>query len=45
MSVAERLVEVRARIEAAGGDLDRVRVVAVTKGFGADVARIADRSG
>jgi pyridoxal phosphate enzyme (YggS family) len=33
MSVAERLAEVRSRIEAAGGDPERVVVVAVTKGF------------
>jgi PLP dependent protein len=34
MTVAERLVEVRQRIESAGGDPDAVTVVAVTKGFG-----------
>jgi uncharacterized pyridoxal phosphate-containing UPF0001 family protein len=45
VSVAERLVEVRARIEAAGGDLDRVRVVAVTKGFGADAVEEALAAG
>ena len=32
MSVAERLEEIRGRIEAAGGDPARVRVVAATKG-------------
>ena len=45
MSVAERLAEVRARIEAAGGDLDRVRVLAVTKTFGADAVREAVAAG
>jgi pyridoxal phosphate enzyme (YggS family) len=35
VTVAEHLVDIRARIQAAGADLDRVRVVAVTKGFGA----------
>jgi hypothetical protein len=32
-AVAERLAEVRARIERAGGDPRRIKVVAVTKGF------------
>ena len=32
MSVAEAAARVRTRIEAAGGDLDRVRLLAVTKG-------------
>lgn len=32
MSVAERLVRVQERIVAAGGDLERVRIVAATKG-------------
>ncbi len=45
MSVADRLAEVRARIEAAGGDLDRVRVLAVTKTFGADAVREAVAAG
>ncbi len=42
--VAAGLVRVRARIAAAGGDPDKVRVVAVTKGFGpkaVDAARDA----
>lgn len=39
--VAERLAAVRARIAAAGGDPERVRVVAVTKGFGPDATRAA----
>ncbi len=34
-AVATRLAEVRGRIEAAGGDLGAVSVLAVTKGFGA----------
>jgi uncharacterized pyridoxal phosphate-containing UPF0001 family protein len=36
-----RVAAVRARIERAGGDPERVRLLAVTKGFGADVARTA----
>lgn len=32
MSVAERLVEIQERITGAGGDLDRIRIVAATKG-------------
>lgn len=43
--VASRLAEVRERIRAAGGDLDRVRIVAVTKTFGADAARAAVAAG
>lgn len=37
--VADRLDRVRSRIRQAGGDLARVRVVAVTKGFGVDAVR------
>src|SRR4051794_28362311 len=40
-AVAERLAEVRARIEQAGGDPERVTVVAVTKDFGPDVVEAA----
>jgi pyridoxal phosphate enzyme (YggS family) len=36
-----RLSAVRARIERAGGDPERVRLIAVTKGFGTDVVRRA----
>jgi PLP dependent protein len=43
VSVAERLEAVRARIAAAGGD--GVRVVAVTKGFGADAIEAAVAAG
>ena len=39
--VAERLAVVRDRIAAAGADPDRVRVVAVTKGFGEPAVRAA----
>ncbi len=39
------LRDVRARIAAAAGDPGRVRVVAVTKGFGADVVGSARRAG
>lgn len=45
VDVAGRLQEVRARIAAAGGDLERVRVVAVTKTFGADAVRAAVAAG
>lgn len=43
--VAERLAEVRGRIEAAGGAPERVRVVAVTKGFGPDAVHAALAAG
>ena len=43
MSVAERLEAVRARVAAAGGS--DVRVVAVTKGFGADAIEAAVAAG
>ena len=39
--VARRLTAVRLRIERAGGDPTRIRVVGVTKGFGPDVVRAA----
>jgi PLP dependent protein len=45
VSVAERLAEVRARIERAGGDPERIRIVAVTKTFGADAVREAVAAG
>ncbi|MDQ6613254.1 MAG: hypothetical protein M3083_00420, partial [Actinomycetota bacterium] len=41
LSVAANVAAVRGRIEAAGGDPDRITVVAVTKGFGLDAARAA----
>jgi PLP dependent protein len=44
-TVAERVAEVRARMAAAGGDADRIRLVAVTKGFGADAVRAARGAG
>lgn len=40
-SVAANVAVVRGRIRAAGGDPDRITVVAVTKGFGLGVARAA----
>ena len=43
--VARRLNAVRQRIERAGGDPARVRVVGVTKGFGPDAVRAARRAG
>ena len=45
MSVADRLAEVRARIERAGGDPDGVKVLAVTKTFGPDAVREAVAAG
>lgn len=41
MDVIAKVAEVRARIASAGGDPDRVTLVAVTKGFGADACRAA----
>lgn len=43
--VAARLRAVRHRIEAAGGDPEAVRVVAVTKGFDASVVPVAEAAG
>lgn len=43
--VAGRLDDVWRRIERAGGDSDRVRIVAVTKGFGPDAVRAAGAAG
>jgi len=43
--VARRLEAVRARITDAGGDVARVRVVAVTKGFGPEAVRAARGAG
>jgi len=40
-AIAERAAAVRDRIEAAGGDVERVRLVAVTKGFPVEVVRAA----
>jgi hypothetical protein len=40
-----RLAQVRARIASAGGDPARVTLLAVTKGFGADVVRAAVAAG
>ena len=44
-SVSERLEEVRARIGAAGGCAQRVKVVAVTKGLGVDAVEAAIGAG
>jgi hypothetical protein len=41
VSVAENLREVRGRISRAGRDPDEITIVAVTKGFGADLCRQA----
>jgi uncharacterized pyridoxal phosphate-containing UPF0001 family protein len=43
--VADRVAAVRERIARAGGDPGRVRVVAVTKGFGLDAVRAALAAG
>jgi PLP dependent protein len=43
--VAQRLTAVRLRIERAGGDPARVRVVGVTKGFGPEAVRAARGAG
>jgi PLP dependent protein len=43
--VARRLTAVRTRIERAGGDPARVRVIGVTKGFGPDTVRAAYDAG
>ncbi|HUF33360.1 MAG TPA: YggS family pyridoxal phosphate-dependent enzyme [Acidimicrobiales bacterium] len=44
-AVAARVAEVRDRIAAAGGDPQRVRLVAVTKGFGPDAVIAAHAAG
>ncbi len=44
-TVAVGLDRIRGRIAAAGGDPDRVTVVAVTKGFGPEAPRAAARAG
>ena len=44
-AVRANLALVRERIAAAGGDVQRVRVVAVTKGFGPDAVRDALAAG
>lgn len=44
-AVAENLARVRERIERAGGDPARVKVVAVTKGFGPEAAAAAQAAG
>ncbi len=44
-AVAARLADVRRRVEASGGDPERVRIVAVTKGFGPDAVGAARDAG
>ena len=44
-AVAERLAGVRARIEAAGGDVDRIAIVAVTKTLPVEACRAAVEAG
>ncbi|MBV9660111.1 MAG: YggS family pyridoxal phosphate-dependent enzyme [Acidimicrobiales bacterium] len=44
-AVAERLDEVRRRVERSGADPGRIRIVAVTKGFGADAVEAARAAG
>ncbi|HMC41137.1 MAG TPA: YggS family pyridoxal phosphate-dependent enzyme [Acidimicrobiales bacterium] len=43
--VRRRLADVRRRVEASGGDPGRVRIVAVTKGFGPDAVEAAHEAG
>ncbi len=45
VGLAERVASVRSRISSAGGDPDRVRLVAVTKGFAVEAARAASAAG
>lgn len=45
VDVGPRVADVRRRIEAAGGDPDRIRLVAMTKGFGAGAVRSAVAAG
>jgi len=44
-AVAERLADVYRRVESSGGDLARLRIVAVTKGFGPDAVMAARHAG
>lgn len=44
-AVTSRLSKVRSRIAAAGGDPDKVKIVAVTKGHGIEAVRLALRVG
>ena len=44
-TVSNRLADVRARITGAGGDPDRITVVAVAKGLGTDAVRAAAHAG
>jgi len=45
VNVGENLQQVRRRIEQAGGDLNAITIVAVTKGFGPEVCRAAIGAG
>ena len=45
MAVADALERVRGRITAAGGDLERITLVAVTKGFDVDAVRAVRAAG
>jgi pyridoxal phosphate enzyme (YggS family) len=44
-TVASRLADVRGRVERSGGDPNRVRIVAVTKGFGPEAVEAARAAG
>lgn len=44
-SLPARLADIRARIRAVGGDADAIRIVAVTKGFGAEEVGSAHAAG
>jgi pyridoxal phosphate enzyme (YggS family) len=43
--LAERVAEVRRRVAVSGGEPDRIRIVAVTKGFGAEAVAAARSAG
>lgn len=44
-AVAERVLDVRRRVESRGADPDRIRIVAVTKGFGPEAVDAARQAG
>ena len=44
-AVASRVADVRRRVESSGGDPARIRIVAVTKGFGPDAVAAAGAAG
>ncbi|MDA8047882.1 MAG: YggS family pyridoxal phosphate-dependent enzyme [Actinomycetota bacterium] len=44
-AIRSRLADVRRRVESSGGNPDRIRIVAVTKGFGSDAIAAAREAG